>query len=278
MKGKVMSRRCLISTVLLLIGLAEAADFELTIDVDYVPNAVYDDNRDRLDIYMPADADKVPVVVFFHGGTLHFGSKDDASKVASRVVAGGVGVVSANHRLSPGVMHPAHAEDAAAATAWVIENIEQYGGDPEQVFVSGHSSGGYLAALLALDEKYLAAHGYDRLRLRGAIPVSPFLYVEETAAERPKDTWGEDPDDWLAASVTPHIHAGQPPMLLIYADGDAEWRREQNDRFTAAMHEAGNKDVQVVEVANRNHRTLMSEADAKDDRVGASILEFVKTH
>ena len=251
------------------------AETVVSSDVDYVADAVYTDDRDRLDIYMPENADGVPVIVYFHGGALRAGEKRDGEGVASRINAKGIGFVSANYRLTPTVMHPAHVQDAAAATAWVLQNIEDYGGDSDNVYVAGHSAGAYLAALLLLDSTHIAAHGIDLGSIRGAIPISPFLYVEETAAERPKDVWGENPTEWLSASVTPHIRNDQGRFLLIYADGDAEWRRHQIDRFGEAMKMAGNNDIEVIEVPNRNHGSIISEINAADDKIGDLVAEFI---
>jgi acetyl esterase/lipase len=245
-----------------------------TRNVDYRSEVDFEDGKDRLDIYMPGGAEAVPVIVFFHGGALRAGSKEAGSVVAERFVPSGVGVVSANYRLSPGVMHPAHVEDAAAAFAWVVKNIRGHGGDPDNVYVAGHSAGAYLATLLALDPGHLGRHGLELRSIRGTIPISPFLYVEETAADRPKDVWGEDPSDWLKASVTPHITAGKGPMLLIYADGDDEWRRNQNDKFGEAMRAVGNN-VKVVEVSNRTHDTLRSAMNAEDDQIHGLVLRFL---
>jgi len=248
----------------------------VTRDVDYMSGVDYDDGMDLLDIYMPERANNVPVVVFFHGGGLSGGDKSTGQIIARRLVPHGVGVVSANYRLTPSVMHPAHLLDAASATAWVLKNIEQYGGDPENVYVSSHSAGAYLAALIALDPERLGAHGLSPTSLRGSIPISAFLYVEETAADRPKDVWGTDPADWLAASVTPHIGSGGGRMLLIYADGDDEWRRNQNDRFGKAMEAAGNHAVRVVQVPNRNHLSLITGLNDPDDQIGDLVLRFVQ--
>ena len=251
-------------------------DAVISRNLDYVPEAEYANDWDMLDVFMPEGAEGVPVVVFFHGGALRDRTKSQGEHLAARLVPHGIGVVSANHRQSPDVMHPAHVQDAAAAFAWVVQNITQYGGDPDNIYISGHSSGAYLAALLALDPAHLAAHGLGRDSFVGTIPISPFLFVEETAQDRPKDVWGEDPKAWLSASVTPHIGPRKGPMLLIYADGDDEWRRNQNDRFGEAMWAAGNGDVAVLEVPQRNHGTLMTEMNAEDDQVGEAILRFMK--
>ena len=69
----------------------------------------------------------MPVLIFFHGGALQGGDKREQGFIATRFVSEGVGVVLANYRLSPMVMHPAHILDAAAVFAWVKRNIEKYG-------------------------------------------------------------------------------------------------------------------------------------------------------
>jgi len=260
--------------VLVVTGPASAEPVVIR-DVDYIADAVYTDNKDRLDIFMPEGAENVPVIVYFHGGALSEGKKERGEGVAARVIESGIGFVSANHRLSPGVMHPAHIQDAAAATAWVIRNIQDYGGDPNNVFVSGHSSGAYLATLLAIDSTHVGAHGVDTDSIRGAIPISPFLYVEETAAVRPKTVWGTDPVTWLSASVTNHIRNGLGPMLLIYADGDSDWRKDQINRFANSMRAVGNEKVQAIEVPNRNHGSLVSDIGADDDQIGKLIAGFI---
>jgi acetyl esterase/lipase len=246
-----------------------------TRDVDYVPLAEYADGRDRLDIFMPEGVEDAPVVVFFHGGELFYGSKASGETLAARVVPRGVGVVSANYRLWPTVDPPDHALDAAAAVAWVIEHIDEYGGDPSNVYVSGHSAGAYLVALLGVDDSYLSAHGLDRSAVRGWIPIAAFLYTEETGRARGPDVWGTDPNAWLAASVSPHVGPGKGRFLIIYADGDDLWRREQNDQFAEDLLEAGSRDVRVVEVPDRTHGSLMTALNQPDDRIGPLILDFV---
>lgn len=264
---------------LLLGGAANADEVALVTheNLDYIPGSDYPDAKDQLDVFMPVGAVDVPVVVFFHGGGLLEGEKGHATFAAGRFVREGWGFVAPNYRLSPGVMHPSHVQDAAAAFAWVVKNIATFGGDPSRVFVAGHSAGGYLAVLLSLDPAHLAKHGLDLSAIRGTIGVSPFLYVEETARERPKTVWGTDPEAWLAASVAPHIDGGKPPMLLLYADGDEDWRKRHNETLAAALRGTGHSAVAVVEVANRNHGSLWTAVVGSDDPAWAHLVEFVRT-
>ena len=272
----------IIPLLIALVGAIPSAAEELqtvtALNVDYLATADYADAKDKLDIYMPLGVTDAPVVVYFHGGGLMYGDKSLAQVVAKRLLAKGIGLVSANYRLSPGVMHPAHVQDAAAATAWVYKNIAEYGGDPRNLYVSGHSAGAYLAALLTLDPLHLQQHDMSPSDIRGAIPISPFLYVEETARDRQKSIWGEVPLDWLAASVTPHIAAGKPPMLLIYADGDDPWRRAQNDQLAKELTMSGNKAIRAIEVPDRDHRSLIAEINAADDQIGGLVAAFIGEH
>ena len=248
-------------------------------DIDYIAGTDYADDKDRLDVFMPRAETNVPVVVYFHGGALQNGTKAIGEGLARQLTAHGIGIVSANYRLSPAVMHPAHMEDATAAFVWTKKNIETYGGDPNRVFVAGHSAGAYLAALMALDPSYLAAHGMKLSDIRGTIPISPFLYVEEqdVAPSRSKTVWGTDEDVWLQASVTPYIGSGKPPMLFIYADGDALWRREQNDRLKVELMAHGNK-VFLEQIADRTHGSVNSKMGEDHDPGMMQIAAFVEGH
>ena len=247
-------------------------------DLDYLTTRDYADDHDKLDIFMPTGASNASVIFFLHGGALMQDDKSDGEALAASLVPKGIGVVTANYRLSPGVMHPAHMEDAAAAFAWTVEHIGSYGGDPGRLYLAGHSAGAYLVALMSLDPSYLRDHGLDFSAIRGTVPISPFLYVEEVAPDRPKTVWGTDVDVWRRASVKPYIGSGKPPMLLIAADGDAPWRREQIERLSRELRAAGNTDVEAVEIADRGHMNLLWRMEDGDDPGVKFIENFVRTH
>ena len=255
-----------------------ARDVMVHRDIDYIDGVDYADNKDRLDVHMPVGVSNAPVFVFFHGGALQNGSKDAGNGLGATLGHQGIVVVSANYRLSPGVMHPAHLEDAAAAVAWTVANIGSHGGDPSRVFIGGHSAGAYLAAQLSLDPSYLRAHGLDLSNIRGTVPISPFLYVEEVAPDRPKTVWGTDEAVWRQASVKPYIGSDKQPMLLVYADGDDDWRREQNERLKTELKSAGNGDVDAVEIADRTHGSVLSKMAEAGDPGMTQIAAFIKRH
>jgi acetyl esterase/lipase len=252
----------------------------VTTDLDYVSTAEYPNRKDRLDVYAPKNAKGAPVVVSIHGGALREGDKSGQAFVGQRFAAAGFVTVVINYRLSPSVMHPAHVEDAAHAVAWARSHAAEYGGDPKRLFVIGHSAGAYLAALLTLDPKYLAAYQMSAADLKGVVPVSAFFYVDRqgVAPDRPKDVWGTDPAVWKAASPASYLRKDAPPMLLLYADGDDAWRRQQQADFLADMKQAGAKHIETRMVAGRNHGSIWSQMKNANDETASAIIAFVKAH
>src|SRR5262245_7431690 len=117
-------------------------------DVPYLQGANYADDKDKLDLYLPEGRSKAPVIVSYYGNQLLGGDKNEDAFIGRRFASAGFVTAVVNYRLSPGVSHPAHIQDAAASFAWVKRHIADYGGDPDRVFVIGYSAGGYLAGLL----------------------------------------------------------------------------------------------------------------------------------
>jgi acetyl esterase/lipase len=259
---------------------AAATEVRVTADLDYVPTAEYADRKDRLDVYAPAGATDAPVVVSIHGGALREGDKSKEAFVGHRFAQAGFVTIVINYRLSPRVAHPAHVEDAARAVAWARTHAAQHGGNPRKLFVIGHSAGAYLAALLATDARYLAPYQMKPADLAGVVPVSAFFYVDRpgVAPDRPKDVWGTDPAAWKAASPAAYLGTGVPPMLLLYADGDDPWRRQQQADFVADLKKAGGPGLEARMIAGRNHGTVWTRMKNPGDDAAAAIVAFVKAH
>ncbi len=256
-------------------GQTEQRGIEAHRDIDYMPDEQYPDARDHLDVFMPTHASGSPVIVFFHGGGLLIGDKSQGEFVAKALVPRGIGVVAANYRLSPAVKHPAHVQDAAAAFAWTVAHIADYGGDPKQVYLAGHSAGAYMAALLALDDSYLLEVGLSPAASRGMIAISPFLSVEEVAPDRPKTVWGSDLSTWRKASPSSYVGDGKPPLFFVYADGDDDWRRGQIEGAVRAFEAAGQASVEAVEISDRSHLSIVEKLVDPGDPASAHIANFV---
>ena len=240
------------------------------------PGDAYEGERCRLDVYAPTDAKALPCLVWLHGGGLTGGSKaDGGTRALCRALASdGMLVASVEYRLSPEVKYPAYVEDAAAAVAWVKQHAAEHGGDPARVFVGGHSAGGYLTALLALDAQWLRAAGVDAAQLAGFIPVSGQMITHFTV----RHERGIPATTILVDEAAPlyHVRADTPPWLIFYADHDMPLRADENRFFAAALVEAGNRGVTAHEIAGRTHGTIADWIAHPHDPVREQIGAFVR--
>ncbi|WP_158218091.1 alpha/beta hydrolase, partial [Marinibacterium profundimaris] len=119
------------------------------------------DSAQKLDLYVPAHKDKrlLPVLMFVHGGAWAIGDKGNHADKATLYNRNGIIFVSVGYRLHPNGAYPRQPADIAAATKWVYDHIQEYGGDPKQIHISGHSAGAHLAALTATDPQHLGRFG-----------------------------------------------------------------------------------------------------------------------
>lgn len=241
----------------------------------------YERERCKLDLYLPeaVEGEKTgkgfPTIVWFHGGALRGGDKGGGIEAGAgkRFAEEGVGFASVNYRLSPKVTFPAYIEDAAAAVAFVRKTIQEHGGDPERVYVSGHSAGGYLTAMLAMDPQYLAAHDLKPTDFAGYMPVSGQMITHSTVREE-RGVWELQP---IVDAASPAFHARKdaPRILCIAGSQDLPARAEENRWFVAAMKNAGHEDSTYAEFEGRTHDTIASLLDEPDDAVAARMLEFM---
>ncbi len=144
--------------------------FTVAPGVDYGPL-----DRQKLDIYTPASAAPAggwPVVVFFYGGSWVHGDRADYKFVGAALASRGVVALVADYRLYPQVSYPDFLNDSAQAVAYALRSAPQLGGNPKRVFAMGHSAGGYNAAMVALDPRWLAATGHSPAELAGWIGLA----------------------------------------------------------------------------------------------------------
>lgn len=236
-------------------------------------NSEYARAQCKLDIFYPKDTEDYSTIVWFHPGGLTMGDKQWGVPFAERFAAEGFGVVLAGYRLSPKAKHPAYIEDAAAAVAWTFKNIANYGGNPDKVYLSGHSAGGYLAAIISLDERYLGKHNIPVQRIAGIIPISGQMVTHSTIlVER-----GISEGTIIVDEFSPIYHSRKvgPACLCICGDNDLPMRADENVFFIAALKNAGNKNAHYMEIKGRNHVTIGGKFQEQDDEVTHAILEFI---
>jgi len=174
----------LLSLLLTAAGLAMGACSAVSILNATIPRSGYQlhrdiayggDARQKLDIYVPDgvhDASRLPVIVFFYGGSWKTGSKNDYLFVGQSFATKGYITVIADYRLYPQVSFPDFLHDSANAFRFVHNHIAKYGGNPESLFLAGHSAGAYNAVMLAVNHEYLRAAGAKAEWIRGVIAIS----------------------------------------------------------------------------------------------------------
>ncbi len=227
--------------------------------------------RQRLDIYAPLDASQAPVVVFFYGGNWRSGERADYRFAGDALASRGIVAVIADYRLYPEARYPAFLQDAARVVAWTREHIGAYGGDPDRVFVAGHSAGGYIAAMLALDPRWLQGAGTSPAVLAGWIGLAgPYDFLPIVARDiRPVFSFPGTPAD---SQPIRHATAAAPPGLLLTGAADTTVDPQRNSARLAQALSAAGACARLVEYPDLGHKLLVG-ALARPLRWRAPVLD-----
>jgi len=233
--------------------------------------------RQKLDIYTPTTirpATGWPVVVFFYGGSWNTGERSQYQFVGEALAAGGVLTMVADYRLYPEVRYPNFLNDSAQALAYGLDQAAGLGGDRKRVFVMGHSSGGYNAAMLALDARWLKAAGHATSELAGWIGLAgPYdFYPIINPAAKPVFFHPEYPANSQPIGFTP---PDAPRSFLAAAENDKLVNPQRNTRQLAAKLQAVGVPVTLKLYPRASHTTLIG-AFAWPLRWIAPVLEDVQ--
>jgi acetyl esterase/lipase len=250
-----------------------APEVEVRKNISYRKEAGPDAAKQQLDIYIPRGKTGAPALVFLHGGSWKFGDRSQYPALGNRFAREGIVTVVPSYRLAPQHPHPAQIEDAAAAFAWVVENIAEHGGDPGQIWLAGHSAGGHLAVLLALDGNYLEAHQLTADKIRGVVSLSGVYDL--TRGESPTSVFGSDPQTRKKASPQFHVKARTPPFLIAYCQWDYLSLPAQARAFHSALQEAG-ASSELLYIPERNHISIVAHLPKENDPAAEAILDFLK--
>lgn len=233
---------------------AQKLAYETKSNIQYYNSATnksdaYINERCVLDIYYPKNSKGFATIVWFHGGGLTGGNKEIPEALKNK----GFAIIGVNYRLSPKVKAEKAIDDAAAAVSWAFNNIASYGGDSSQIFVSGHSAGGYLGMMIALDKKYLQKEGIDANKIAGLIPFSGQC-ITHFEIRRENGIPEKQPTIDTFAPLY-HVRADAPPLLLITGDRELEMlgRYEENAYMARMMKLAGHTQTKLYELDGYNH-------------------------
>jgi arylformamidase len=260
-------------------------------DISYAQIKGIDPKLLSLDVYYTGEVTlKHPVMLFIHGGGWVGGDKAHVGFKPEAFTQAGYVFISANYQLSPQAVFPTHVQDVARAIAWVVKNIRTYGGDPERIFLMGHSAGGHLATLIATDDEYLKSIGLSLSTIKGVISLDTAADDISVFASQCKNhilpepysiPFGQDPAVWKFASPATYLKAGKgiPPIAVIYsgdaAIGSTVTRQSLAEEFEAKLVSAKIPTV-LFGALDKNHAGINDDFGKPGDKISAETLTFLK--
>jgi arylformamidase len=255
-----------------------AKNTEAKLDIPYGT-----DEKQRLDLYLPQGAKDAPIVIFVHGGEWSRHDKAEVSYKPKFLNEHGVIFSSINYRLSPPAKHPDHVDDVASAIRWMRDHAKEFGGDPQKIFLMGHSAGCHLVTLVTLDPRYLAKVDLRPADVRGVVAWSGGAYdlVQKVNdggmyADYIKKAFGDPEDAWRDASPVNHAKDAQngPRFLFIsIKPGDAS--NKAAERLAGLIREGkGNAEAKLI--VGRDHFDANHLLGAPEDTTGQILLDFIQ--
>ena len=278
--------------VLLLIALPfaiEAQAQEIKRDIPYAEPAL---ERQTLDVYAPPQAKKLPVVFWIHGGGWQTGDKSSVQLKPQAFIDKGFVFVSINYRLLPQVDMETIVRDVAKAIHWVHAHIAEHGGDPNRLFIMGHSAGAQLAALICTDDRYLKAEGLSLAIVKGCVPVDGDTFdipaIIETAETRRRvhgqpqlkfghrEKFGNDPAKHRDFSAVTHVakDKGIPPFLIMHV-ADHPDTSAQAQRLASVLKGAG-VPVTLYGARESTHNKVNADIGLAEDPGTKMLFEFLQ--
>jgi arylformamidase len=232
--------------------------------VDGIDAAYGDDIYQHVALFVP-ERPTGQVLAYMHGGRWSYGYKEYAAFMAPALNAAGIILASIGHRLVPAVDFRGGFADVNAGIGWVRENVATYGGDPENLFVSGHSSGGHYAAMYALKTG----------GVRGAAPISGVYDL--SASGYPQDN--SPPclptgSDGRAESPIYNIDGTPPPFLVTWGGDDYDFLIPQAKQFADALEAAGGA-VERLECAGKTHFSVSHDSCAGDGEWTKAVVDWM---
>ena len=237
----------------------------------------------KLDVYKPkTKSEKKDILVFIHGGNWSNGSKKLYRFFGRGMARKGILTVVIDFRQYPSATYSGMAMDAAEAVAWIRQHAAEYGGDPEKIFVAGHSAGAHLAALISTDNSY-----FDSLEIKspvkGCILIDPFgldMYTYLKKEEPYKydvyrTVFTKDSVQWKRGSPVNHLHPGMPPFMLFRGGRTYPNIVEGTDRFAEALKKY-QPDASVIVVPRKRHAGMIFSYTNPRKKAYGQILEFMR--
>ena len=259
--------------------LAAAPKGDLVIEKDLR----YGDNeRNLLDLYRPRGIEGAAVLVYVHGGGYRTGDRDLSPLVYANIptyfARHGLLAMSATYRLAPEAGWPSGAEDMHALVAWVRSNARAHGGDPDRIFLMGHSAGATHAASYAFDARFQPPEGHG---LAGIVLVSGRYRLrwdpDDPSLDSIREYFGNDPAQYESRSAITHVPGSEVPALLVVAEYDQRNLVETTgELFVALCERDDGRCPRFLQLRHHNHLSEVIHINTGDEILGREILDFIQ--
>ena len=234
----------------------------------------------KLNVFQTRSSEKNPVVIFIHGGYWTSGNKDIYGFLGRNFAKKKIVTVIPNYTLSPNGSYDTMAKEVAAAIQWTSDNIEKYNGNPDQIFLMGHSAGGHLIALVGANPKYL--ENIDRIKgiiLNDAAGLDMYSYLKKHPPTKNHNydvTWTENQDNWKDASPIYSLSEKAPPFLMFTGTKTYPSIISQNNAFVQKL-----KNFQPnakINFLNKKHIPMMSQFVFPWNKNYKEIIKFIEAN
>ena len=242
---------------------------KLSRDIRYGP-----DERNRLDIFSKDGLSNAPVLMFVHGGGFVMGDKTTEGSpfydnIGGFAVDEGWVGVTMTYRLAPGSRWPSGGEDVGLAVDWLQENIAQFGGDPERIFVMGQSAGAVHVA------DYVARFSP---KIAGALLISGIYDVPAAVPNQfQKAYYGDDEFGWPQASTITGLLTTKTPLMMAVSEFDPVDFQQQAAAFTARYAATNKAFPRLHWLGGHNHISPVLEIGTPDSDLEHHIMNFIAT-
>jgi len=251
-------------------------DLTITTDIAYAPG-----ERHGLDIYAPANAGEIarPVIVYLYGGAWVGGAKEDKIWFAANLARRGYVAVVPDYRLYPPATWPDFLYDNAAALRWVMDNIQDYGGDPDNLVLMGYSAGAFNALSLTVWPRWLESVEMDAGRdLKAVVGLSGVYNMYPPDGETEEAIFGPETG---FEPMGRHVGDSLPPVLFLVGSSDRVARPRDSEQLMAQIHAKGGV-AQLVAYDGLGHEEMQAAGgdaiDAPETALWDDITRFLEAH
>jgi len=262
-----------------LLAKAPKAGVKVTKDLAYGKH-----DRQKVDVYQGEGKGSLPIMVYFHGGGYTGSARDVSPQIHANILTyfarNGFLGVNADYRLAPEFSWPSGGEDVASVVAWVKQNAAQYGGDPERIYLFGHSAGASHVAHYAYDRRVQPSTGPG---IAGVVLLSGryklhFDKDDKSMMGGVAQYFGSDPETAESRSITTHVKSSTVPAMLVISEFDQmNLIGTTGELFVELCKRDGGRCPRLVQLKYHNHGSEYQHFNTEDDYFGREVIEWVET-